>query len=353
MVLPQETPQSIVVRRMLEHKEFLMARDADTILHMGEMWMRLENAVEANVQLLAMDAMEAAEAGKAVTRTSMFRETRYQKLIAQMRDEMSAYNAWADEFIGINQHSLGKLGAEHAAEAIQLSLMEGGEGVGVVFDRLPVSAVETMVGVASDGGPIQVLLEQAYPQAVDRLTDVLIKNTALGINPRQTAREMMDGSAEALNHSLTVARTEQLRAYREAGRQQYETSGLVPQYRRLCAKNVNTCAVCLSLDGEAYMTEDLMHVHPCDRCTMVPFVEGMEWIEWETGEDWLLKQDLEVRQQILGVETEELWNTGKIELGDLARKVDDPIWGPSLERVPVKDLRPKPRAVKKSGEDRR
>ena len=339
MVIPAAPIESVVVRRMMEHKAELIARDADTLLTMGKRWLHVEHALDANVQLLATEMLEALEAGETVTRTALFRKRRYQSLLAQVRDEIGAYNDWADDLIEGNQLSLGKLGLSNAAEAVQLSLMEGGEGVGMFFDRLPVSAVETMVGVAGDGGPIHTLLAQAYPMAVESMTDTLIKNTLLGVNPRQTAREMMDSAAgSSLTHNLTVARTEQIRVYREAGRQQYATSGLVESYRRLCAKNANTCALCFALDGEVYPTSELMHVHPCDRCTMVPNVTGMPQVQWETGEDWLKKQPPEIREKVLGSGAFELMNAGKIDLGDLVTKTDHEIWGPSLQRTPLKDL---------------
>ena len=338
MVLPALPSESAIVTRMLEHKKDLIARDADAMLHMAKRWLRLENTLEANIQILSLDMVAAKEAGEEVTRTALYRRSRYQTLVAQMRDEITEYNIWADEFIGENQLRYGKLGIEHGVDALQGVLMEGGEGVGAFFDRLPISAVENMVGVATDGGPVQRLLEKAYPEAVDRMTDVLVKNTALGINPRQTAREMIEGTSEALNHSLTVARTEQLRVYREASRQQYESSGLVESYRRLCAKNDRTCAVCLALDGEVYPTSELMHVHPNDRCTMVPNVTGMPQVQYETGEEWLKKQDPEIREKILGKSASDMLDDGVIELGDLVQKVEHPDWGPSLQRTPLKDL---------------
>ena len=350
MVIPAETVSEIV-KRMLEHKAGLAARDAETIMQMGHRWQQLEGALEANMQLLATNMVEAEAAGETIARTTLFENRRYQKLIAQLADELASYNAWAADFIAENQRNLARLGLEHSAEVISTSLAEGGQ-VGIYFDRLPISAVETMIGTTAQGAPVQSLLSQAYPMAVDQMTETLIRNTLLGVNPRQTAREMMDGVAsDSLNHSLTVARTEQNRVYREATRQQYEKSGMVLQYRRLCAKNTETCAVCLSLDGEWYMTEDVMHVHPNDRCTMVPGVEGpdgeyIEPIEWETGTEWLRKQDPEVRQKILGKEMSDRWDAGlggvegaDVNLSDfVAVKVDHPVWGPSLQRKPFKDL---------------
>jgi SPP1 gp7 family putative phage head morphogenesis protein len=338
VVLPVNPDESIVVRRMREHKAELIARNGDTLLAMGNRWLQLEQAIDANITALALEMAEAQRTGGTITYTMLWRQRRYQTLIAQLHDEVAAYNKWATEYIKGGQLSLGKLGISHAAETVQLSLMEGGQGVGIFFDRLPVSAVETMVGIAGEGGPIYTLLQQAYPEAVNKLTNILIENTLLGKGPRQTAREMIDGTAASLNHSLTVARTEQLRVYREAARQQYESSGLVESYRRLSAKNDRTCAVCLALDGEVYPTNELMHVHPNDRCTMVPNVTGMPRVEWETGEEWLKKQDLEVQQQIMGQGAQELWSSGKIDLKDLATKTEHEIWGPSLQQTPLSGL---------------
>ena len=163
MVIPAETPTSVVVQRMLEQKKDLISQDANAMLHMANRWLRLENSLEANIQVLSLNMVAAKEAGEEVTRTALYRRTRYQTLVAQMRDEITAYNIWADEFITENQLRYGKLGIEHGVDALQGVLMEGGEGVGAFFERLPVSAIENMVGIAGDGGPLQVLLEKAYP----------------------------------------------------------------------------------------------------------------------------------------------------------------------------------------------
>jgi len=143
----------------------------------------------------------------------------------------------------------------------------------------------------------------------------------------------------ALSHALTVARTEQLRVYRESSRQQYESTGAVLGYKRFAAKDGLTCALCLALDGEIYKTNELMNVHPCDRCTMIPVVRGVSEITWESGEDWLRNQPEEVQRKTLGPGAHEMWKNGDIELKDLVNKVDHPIWGPSLQRNTLASLR--------------
>ena len=233
---------------------------------------------------------------------------------------------------------LGVLGINNGTDLINLSLLEAGLGTGTFFDRLPISAIELISGTAGKGGPVYELPEAAYPTAVEQMTNVLIQNVALGIGPGETAKAMMNGVAGGLNHALTVARTEQLRVYREASRQQYEKSGAVQTYMRFASKSGNTCALCLALDGEIYLSKDLMYVHPNDRCGMIPVVNGVKPPQWESGEDWLRKQDPVLQQKILGKGAHEMWDKGEIKLTDLVNKTEHEIWGPSLKRVPLRDL---------------
>ena len=283
-----------------------------------------------------MELQEMQVAGLAFSIQDIYRLNRYQRLLAQMQVEMQSYNLWVAEYIIENQRRLAVLGINNAAEAIQLSLLEAGSMA--FFDKLPVEAVELMIGNAGKGGPVYALLQEAYPLAVDQMTDALIENIALGLGPMVTAKQMMNGIAGGLNHALTVARTEQMRVYRETSRQQYAASGAVRGYKRFASKSSKTCALCLTLDGEVYPTEELMSVHPNDRCTMIPLVRGASDPQWEHGVDWLAKQDPALQQHVLGPGAQELWANGDIGLMDLVNKYEHDIWGPSLGRVPLRDL---------------
>lgn len=324
---------STVVRRMREYQKALLARDAAVIYQMGIRWQRVEVALEANIHLLAR---EIAEMGLDVDISTIYKHRRYQTLLAQAQVELTKYNLWAAGYVTENQRKMAVLGIEHASEVLNLTVLEGGSMA--FFDRLPVSAVQFMVGNAGKGGPVYTLLQEAYPMAVERMTSILIQNTALGIGPAVTAKEMIGGLAEGLNHALTVARTEQLRVYREASRTQYESSSAVLGYKRFASKSGNTCALCLALDGELYKTSELMSVHPNDRCVMIPVVRGANEITWESGSDWLKKQDAETQQKILGKGAFDMWSKGDIQLMDLVKKTEHATWGPSLKRVPLKDL---------------
>ncbi len=147
----------------------------------------------------------------------------------------------------------------------------------------------------------------------------LIKNTALGKNPRDTAREMRQAASAGLNRMLLIARTEQLRVYREASRMQYQASGVVRGYKRLVARNSRTCPACLALDGKFYPVEQAFADHPAGRCALVPCVKGVPDPTWQSGEDWLKGQPEQTQRDILGKGHYEGWKRGDFQLAHLMK----------------------------------
>jgi len=336
--LPPAPDTSVVVRRLREHKQLLIAQDAETMIVMAEHWHQLENTLEAQISLLAREISEMRASGEVVGVNRLLKMDRYQKLLVQLNAEMGIYNEWAINEIAVRQELLGRLGVEHSVNAIQLSYFEAGMGIGIEFNRLPVLAVENMVRMAGPGGPLGDLLQEAYPASAERMTNALIEGVALGYPPGETARHMMDGMAEGLNRITTIARTEQLRVYREASRQQYEASGAVPEYERLAARLPNTCMACIALDGTIYHTSELMEVHPNDRCTMIPHVSGVAPPERELAGTWFARQDPSLQKQMMGPGKFALYEQGTIGLQDLVQRSVHPIWGPSIGITNLADL---------------
>lgn len=336
--LPPDPDTSMVVRRLREYKQLLNAQDAETMIVMAERWHQLENTLEAQISLLAREVNEMRLAGEVVGINRLSKLNRYQTLLVKLKLEMGRYDEWAINEIAVRQELLGRLGIEHSINAIQLSYAEAGMGIGIEFNRLPVSAVENMIGIAGPGGPLGDLLQEAFPASAEHMTNALIEGVALGLPPGETARRMMNGMAVGLNRITTIARTEQLRVYREASRQQYVASGAVQEYERLAAKLPNTCMACIALDGTVYLTSELMEVHPNDRCTMIPLVAGVPRIERELASDWFAKQDPGLQSQMMGPGKFALYEQEKIGLQDLATSYVHPIWGPSIGITSLADL---------------
>jgi len=225
-------PEPAVVQAMRRFKSQLLLEEQVQMREMGQRWLRVEEALEANLEATSQMLYDMAQAGEEITPYDLFQERRWKHLIAQAATEAAVYAEYADEQITARQRALAVRGVGEAVQAIQLSYQAG---VAVDFPRLPVEAVEFMVGGAGNGKPVGELLRtrmvrgpngQPLPGVWDRLVQRLIDATAAGQNPRVTARRMKDDLAGGLTKALQIARTEQLRVYREAARMQYQESGV-------------------------------------------------------------------------------------------------------------------------------
>jgi hypothetical protein len=331
---------------MRDHKAALLAKEHDQMREMASRWLELERSLEDKVSLVARQIADWRAEGKVVDVRRLYDLDRYRALLAQLRREMASYIDYADGLITTRQAEMIRTGIDHAGESIGAVYSQAGM-VGTYFDRLPVEAVEGMVGLAGNGSPLKLLLTEAYADAANGLTRALIRSTGLGINPRMTAQAtqyLVDpeaakaGLADGLNRLMTIARTEQLRVYRETGRQQMIASRVVRGYRRLAAHQARTCAACLMADGTFYPMDQPFIDHANGRCTAVPVVIGLKEIRWQTGREWFETQGEDVQRKVLGAGRFEAWQAGKFDLPQLVTHTHDDTWGGSIQVTPLKDL---------------
>jgi SPP1 gp7 family putative phage head morphogenesis protein len=324
-------------------------REAEQMQVMARRWLDVEFSLEARAALLADQVAAMHAAGETVSAAKLYRMETYQKLAVQAKSEAQRYARWASGEIARNQAEYAGLGIESASASIRAVYMDAGQ-VGGFFDLLPVEAVEAMIGYAGDGTPLYELLLEDYPNSVVKLTQTLIDSTAAGVNPRQTARLMMDDMSGNLNRALTVARSEQIRSFRQASRQQMKASGVVEGYIRRAARNPRTCMACIALDGTIYLIDELMHVHPNDRCFMQPIIKGLAPVQVETGLEWFMRQPVETpkdqkgkkliigQKEMMGPKYFKAWKSGDFQFEELADTHIDETWGPSVQVANLSDL---------------
>jgi len=329
-------PTPPVVRLALEQKIELLLQEQGQMDDMARRWLGVESALEAQITALADELARMRDAGKSIEAWRLFELERYRSLLGQAEQQIGRYSSYAGKLISARQEELAGLGIQHATEAIRQSFLSAGGRVGGFFDILPVEAIENLIGFAGDGRPLGTLLRMGWPDAVDGLTQALINGTALGRNPRDVASDMRDGLSQGLDRMLTIARTEQLRAYREAARSQYQASGLVNSYKRIAA--LDACMACIALDGETYDVEELLEVHPNDRCGMIPVVEGLPEIEYESAADRFAELPEDEQRERMGDGAYDLWNSGQISLSDFAVHSESADWGPSIQTATLADL---------------
>jgi hypothetical protein len=353
-------PDPLVIQVAQQFKEQLEQRDEAMMRIMARSWLRVHEALNDRLDLLVRAVLDMVNSGERITSSKLYRMEHYQVLLIQLRAEIEAYSTFAEYTIITGQEELAEQGSEDA-RALLGATYQDAKAIAPTFSRLPREAITLMVGTTTNGSPLRTLLEKAYPDAVEGITKTLVQATALGINPRRTARAMaleilgpavdrrtkeyLTLSNEAkrsldqgLNRALVIARTEQNRVYREASRATYIKSGVVRGYRRLAAHQPRTCMACIIADGTFYELSQDFEDHPNGRCTLIPVVKTLKNIEWEFGKQWFLKQSPETQKAMMGIGTYNSWKEGKFELDSLITRKHSDEWGNSLQVTPLKVL---------------
>lgn len=338
-------PESEVVRVMREFRAGLLREEGAQMREMARRWVQVERRLSRDIDEVLVEIERRQAAGEVFGRDQgpYVRLERYRALLAQTRGEIERYTAWVEGDVRGREGQLVRLAVEQSEAAIAAAGRANGVQVG--FHRLPVEAVEDMAAsltadaTAGSRPPLRELLGRAWPDATVRMTDALVNGVALGWNPRKTGRAMAEGLQQgALQRCLLIARTEQMRVYREATLANYRASGVVRGYKRLAAKSSRTCLPCLLEDGRFYELDEMFEEHPAGRCTLVPCLKGMADVVWQTGREWLVEQPEAVQRQVMGVARWDLWRAGQVTLEEMVERHEHPVWGGSLGVRPVSVL---------------
>jgi SPP1 gp7 family putative phage head morphogenesis protein len=322
----------LIIGVMTAQKAAILQGEAQQMRAFAQRWIQVERALVERMETLATQLAADKAAGKPITTARLLQLERYQSLVSQARRELREFTNFAADRIADGQLAYAQMATQHALAATQAV------NVGIRFDLLPTDAIQNLIASTSAGSPLAELLERTWPDAVAGMTKALVEGIALGRSPRQTAVLMQKGLGVGLNKALLITRTEQLRAYREAARQQYRASGVVDGYRRLATKDSRVCPACLMSDGQRYDLDETLDEHPQGRCTMVPLVTGAPDLDWLRGPDWFRAQGIDDQRAILGPGRFDAWQDGRFDLDELTVVKQNNTWGGSLQTKPLKEL---------------
>jgi len=179
--------------------------------------------------------------------------------------------------------------------------------------------------------------------------DALTRGLALGLGPEVIRRLIQQMMGMVLTRALRIARTEMLRAYREAARRNYQAnSDVVKGWIWHSALNERTCAACWAMHGTVHRLEERLDDHVGGRCTAVPLTKtwaelGFEGIPETTlpierGVDVFQRLNPEMQQEILGAAKYAAWKDGKFGLEDLVGRKYDGRWGSMRYERSLKEL---------------
>jgi len=279
----------------------------------GEAYQWLRDELTATLQ-----AIEQAEGE--VSPGKLWQSQRLKALLQQMDSEMARLAQVAAGETTKAQADAVNMASQATAEMLGL--------VGVDFAAFPHEAFTTLVGLLADGSPLAEYLAATLPaEAAGVLRQSLLVGLAAGWNPRKAARyAAQKATGLALSKAMTTARTEMLRAYREATRAAYERSEVVEGWIWSAAKDRRVCPACLALDCKEFPTSQPMEGHPNCRCTMLPKIAGVTYRK-TCGRDWLAKQPPEVQDEILGKAGGLAFRAGAVRLEDFVGHKHDRRWG--------------------------
>ena len=195
-------------------------------------------------------------------------------------------------------------------------------------------------------------------RATESMKHHLTVGTALGHNPRDvTARNMVDavqGDFEGgLARAQVIARTEQLDAYRAAGKASDDAmADILDHWVWHAELGARTCASCLAMHGTEHPLEEEGPIdHHQGRCTRLPVTKTWEQLGFKgitepdphltpkagDGERWLESQSETTQKRILGPKRYDAWKDGRYPSSDwTVRKTH---WSEAPDGTPRQDWR--------------
>lgn len=298
----------------------LLRHDAATLRLLVRAWQPVQKRLNTDLERLL-----AAIGDKPPTANQLRRMVRYQTLIEQTQQAVDAYAA-------------GALPRIVAAQRIAVGLAESHAGtlIGVGGVRVPVEAVNELVGALSDGSPLGDLLRTFGPDVASQAGETLVTGISSGKGLRTVAAEFRRVTGSTATRAALVARTETLRAYRGASLAAYQGSGLVKQWRWLSARQVRTCPTCWARDGKVFPVDEPFVSHPACRCSPIPVLPDVP--VRASGPEVFATLPENDQRTILGPGRYELFRNGSLSLTDIPVEVDAGRWGKVLRQRTLGEL---------------
>lgn len=305
--------------------------------------------LQADLDALTTRIAAAQAAGETVGASWLAQDARARQLIADTEAEIRRYSGYAETVIANGQRAAA-LAALDTSEAVMAAAMgTPPPGVSVAFNRLPVGAIEQLVGNLGDGRPLSALLSQLGPTAAKAGRQALIEGLGKGLGPRAIAREFRLATNESAVRALRISRQEINRSFRDAGLANLRlNTDVCSGWTWVCAGSKRTCAACYAKHGTFHKLDEAFESHICCRCCCVPRTKS--WSELGFGDipdtrpeipdrDTLFgRLSADEQRSVLGVGAYDLWQAGEIALTDMAVPTRSRVWGGGIRQARLSEL---------------
>lgn len=312
-------------------------------------WVTAWDDLEAEL----MDTMaDLADTGP-LSRSKLSRSIRLREALDTAADQLQDLTDYSDIRIRDDLPGVVRSSAQAQSDIIASQLPPGQAAALEVWTKT--SDRQLIAIVERSAQQITSLHKPLAPEAAARMRSELVRGVAVGANPRETARRMVNRSEVAfnggLNRAMVISRTETLDAYRvAAAAEQAEQADVLKGWQWVAELDERTCPSCWANHGKVY---DLETPGPLDhqqgRCARVPVTKSWEdlGIEGMSPEPDDLVPDAEdafnalspdEQLAIMGRRRLELLQNGDISWGDLTTLRTTTGWRDSYGVAPVKNL---------------
>ena len=324
------------------------------------------SAIQSEIGNMQRRIATARAAGLDVSPAWLYQQGRLAVLQAQVLEQITKFGERADIILGGSINTASALGGTHAEALLATALPDGiaispamdpvrvggaptaaaaSPFVAVVAEEvsLATGAIEKLTGALQPDAAVGRLLAQLGPDAAQAVTQALVQGLALGKNPQVVANGMRDALGGNLTRALTIARTETLRAYREASRATFTANASVLDgWTWVSALGKRTCASCFAQHGSVHPLTEVMATHPRCRCSMAPapksyrelgYGDTPESVKIEKGPDIFRRLPVDEQRATLGPSKLAALRSNGITLPDLVARKDSPVWGPGTSEA--------------------
>jgi SPP1 gp7 family putative phage head morphogenesis protein len=316
----------------------ILARDADALSRIAADYLTVYKAIKAEADRAMADLDGAAVSERVV---------RLNELEGQAAAQLQRFGVDAASLVTENQRAAVTLGSQGVRAMLEAPVSPG--ALAAHLSDLPISAIDALVGFASDGSPLKDLFVSLAPEAAEAARDTLLTGLALGHGPEVIAGGLRDTLGVPLTRALRISRTETMRAYREATHQTMEANAeFTAGWYWQASGGSRTCPVCWAMDGTFHLLSERFASHVSCRCTQIPAAKLLSevlgdpsfpddtWRPAQTGEEAFAKLDPAKQLAILGPGKYALYAAGKLRLSDLVERGEDARWGPYRIEKPLK-----------------
>lgn len=315
----------------------------------------LEQRMKPLLERLYDDMLAKIERGEQIPITWLYEANRMEVILQMLRGEIDQFAAMSKMITGQIQRFALVLGSESAQAQLRALVPIGVEWS---FGVPSSTALSRLVGSTQPGSPLAKLFDSFGQDASERVKEELLLGVSLGQSPLAFRSKIQDALMVPRWRAESIARTEAIRAYRDAALENYRANDDVCDgwiwMAAIGRKNPPPCPACIAMHGTEHPLEDALNGHVRCRCARAP--KTRSWVEIlepsgidtstipettlsiQTGTDWFDQQDDATQLRILGKSKYEAYKADEYAFENIVKRVHSDDWGTSVQEKSLKAL---------------